>query len=417
VEISNLPLTPVNMPKNSEKLNEINIEKPAPSIVLSSEDKREGDSVRNMAQELNTKVYLDEGYISSEEIGEDGVYKDQYAARSVYFFAENSLRSSTMRYIKADKRAGIMSLPTAKNFAVDADIIRQAAGVARLANLQSKEVIEVSALASVQHGDVNLGRRGELDATRLIYARVLRDSLDQGHKLWLLNTHEKLVVHLERLLGKEQIHRLGDTKEYMGSPTVPVAINPQDVVRTALQDETPMGDMKRQYLKQTLQGVSDRYLDQEMLGLLEAHDIASERSPLLQRTLRHRKALAYAGISAFVVGRALPIAGVEGFEGNAGIFFAIDAATVFPYTWGLIEAATAKKPGRRVIGGAIAGASFAAPYAYFGLAGNEYPDWVNAAIGGYVGLAGLLAVTEVVKDRHIQLRLEEDATIDSSEDI
>jgi len=374
-------------------------------IVMSSADISQGDTIKHQAQELHTRVYLDKGYIGIDEVNEDGIYTDKYTDRSVYLFAENSLRDTTCRYIKADK-SGIMSLPTARNFSVDPEIIRKAAGVDRISNLRPREVIEVSALASVQHGEVTSGRRAELDATRLLYARVLRDSLDQGHKLWLLNTHETLVRHLEGMLGKEQIHRLGDTREYMGSPTVPVAINPQEVVKSALLDDTPTGKMKREYLQETLRGVSDQHLDKEMLALLDVHEITYERGSLLKRTLRHRKAMAYAAIAGYTVARALPVANVEGFEGNAGVFFAIDFATAFPYTWGLVEVATAKKPVRRMLGGAVAAGSFAAPYVYFWAEGNDYPMWVNGVVGGIVGVGGIMAVNGIRKDKKIEARLE-----------
>lgn len=379
-------------------------------IVLSSDGTSQGETIKQQSQELQTTVYLDKGYITADEIDDDGVYRDAYVDRSVYFFAENSLRDSTCRYIKADKKDGIMSLPTAKRFSIDHDVVLAASGVDRLSSLQPKHVIEVSALASMQRGDINIGRRGKLDTTRLMYARILRDSLDQGHKLWLLNTHEALVRHLEIMLGKEQIYRLGETKEYMGSPTVPVAINPQDVVRTALIDETPTGEMKRQYLKEMLRGVSDRHLDQEMLGLLDEHDIPYERSTALKRTLRHRKALAYAGMVGYTAARAIPVANVDGFEGNAGVFFAIDFATAFPYTWGLVEVVTAKKPSRRIIGGAVAAGSFAAPYVYFWAEGNDYPSWVNGVVGGIIGVAGLMAVNGIRKDKKTEgLLIKENA--------
>jgi hypothetical protein len=406
VEIPNLPVD--NPFENSELVFAAETRALPFPIVMSSADTTQTDTIKKQAQELHTKVYLEKGYITADEIDDDGIFNDEYADRSVYLFAENSFRDSTCRYIKADKKDGIMSLPTTKNFSVDPDILRDAAGVDRLSNIRPRDVIEVSALASVQHGDINQGKRGELDATRLLYARVLRDSLDQGHKLWVLNTHENLVRHLEILLGKEQIHRLGDTKDYMGSPTVPVAINPQEVVRTALEDETPMGDMKRQYLSETLQGVSDRHLDKKMLQLLESHGIAYERSPLLKRTLRHRKAIAYAAIAGYTAARAIPVAHIDGFEGNVGVFFAIDFATSFPYTWGLVEVVTARSPAKRIAGGAVAAGSFAAPYVYFWAEGNDYPAWVNGVVGGIVGVAGIMAVNGIRKDKQLEKRLEKD---------
>lgn len=378
---------------------------PPSPIVLSSKDAEHGDTIKRNAQLLHTRVYLEKGYITPEEVSEDGIFEDEYTSRSTYLFAENSLRDSTCRYIAATKKDGIMSLPTAKYFSVDADVIRDTSGVKRLSSLKSREVIEVSALASVQHGDSSQGRRGELDATRLLYARILRDSLDQGHKLWLLNTHEALVRNLELLLGKEQIHRLGEVMEYMGSPTVPVAINPQEVVRTSLADGSDFGDMKRQYLQETLSGVSDRYLSKDLIALLDAHNISYERSPLGARILRHQKAIGYTAIAGYTMARAVPVANIQEFDGNPWIFFGIDFATSFPYAWGLVETVTGKTPLRRITGGATAAGSFAAPYVYFWAEGNDYPAWVNGVVGGIIGVAGLAAVNGIRKDNQLVKRL------------
>lgn len=383
----------------------IEVRPPLSPIVLNSNDKVNGDRIRQQSQELSTVVYLYEGFIQPEALNDQGLYVDKYANRSVYFFAENSIRHSTCRYIQADKKeGGILSLPTAKHFSVDADAVRHAAGVDRLTQIKSRDVIEVSALASVRVGEQQT-LDGEMDTTRLMYATILRESLDSGHKLWMMNTHEKLVRRLEIMLGKEQVHRLGEVMFYKGSPTIPVAINPQRVVETAFEDTTRIGDMKREYLKETLQGVNDRHLSKRLIELFDEHGIEHQEASALSKLGKHKKALAYAGITGYAISRGIPVAAVEEFEGSPAAFVAIDVATAFPYTWGLIEVASAKKPSRKVLGGTVAAGSFVAPYAYFFAEGEGYPMWVNGVAAGIIGVAGLTAVRGVMKDRQIEQAL------------
>lgn len=382
------------------------------TTVFLSNDKRAGRDILQRAQRLHTDVYLREGFITDTDLNEQGLYVDAYAERSTYLFAETPQRDATIRYIRPTRREGLLSLPTLEHFAVDSSTLREVAQVDRLSNLTAGQVIEVSALASVYRDSAMKHRSGDLEATKLLYARLLRQSLDDGHKLWVMNTHEQLVRHLTMLLGDDQVHRIGEPKEYLGSVTVPIALSPGSVVESALRDESRLGPMKREYLVKTLQGVSEAHVSNELVALLDAHGITHEKPSTAERLRRHQKALAYAGITAYALGRAVPVANIEGFEGNIATFAAIDVATVFPYTWGLIELATAQKPVRRLAGGAVAATSFAAPYAYFWAEGEGYPLWVNGAVAAIVGTAGLNAVRGLRKDRRIEQGLSRDKSED-----
>ncbi|MFZ2836671.1 MAG: hypothetical protein WAZ21_05130 [Candidatus Saccharimonadales bacterium] len=372
--------------------------------IMNSDDHLYGNTVKEIAQSLHTQVYLERDFIDIEDINDAGLFIDEYSDRSTYLLSENDNRRSACRYIRADKKNGIMSLPTAQRFSVDPEIIKQAAGVHRLSDLRHSEVIEVSGLASIRLSDDSergAGRAGELDATRLLYASIIRRSLDDGHKLWLLNIDRALLRSLEMLIGKDQVHTLGEAVEYMGPATIPVAINPQDVVRAAFADKSSFGDMKQQYLLETLPGVSDRYLADDVKQMLSENGIPYESESRLRRLFRNRRALAYAAIIGYSSARALPVGAVEEFEGSAPLLWAIDIGTAVPYTWGLLEAVSAKTPLRRAVGATVASGSFVAPYAYFWSEGNDYPPHVNIAVGGLIGAATLLEAGKVRKDRKI----------------
>lgn len=375
--------------------------------VMTSRDDVYGDEVREIAQALHTQVYLEKGFIDETDIGPQGIFADKYSSRSTYLLSENEYRRSACRYIRANKKDTILSLPTAEHFSIDPEVIKQVAGINRLSDLKHHEVIEVSGLASIQLDSTikKNGSREELDATRLLYASIIRHSLDEGHKLWLLNIDNRLLRSLEILIGKEQVHRLGESHEYMGPPTVPVAINPQEVVRAAFADESDFGDMKRQYLLESLPGVCSKHLPKDIKEMLTEHNIPYEEETQLKRLLMNRRALAYAAIIGYSSARALPVSGVEEFQGSVPLLWAIDVGTAVPYTWGLIETVAGKTPVRKAVGATIAGGSFVAPYAYFWAEGQDYPPYVNAIVGGLVGMATLLEVSKARKDRKIARRL------------
>jgi hypothetical protein len=375
--------------------------------VMTSRDELYGDAIKEIAQALHTQVYLDKEYIDERDINSQGVFIDKYSHRSTYLLSEGEYRRSACRYISADKKDILLSLPTAENFSIDPEVIKLVSGVNRLSDIKYSEVIEVSGLASIQLDPSfnKRGRREELDATRLLYASIIRHSLDEGHKLWLLNIDEKLLRSLEVLIGREQVHRLGEAKKYIGPSTVPVAINPQEVVRAAFADESEFGEMKRQYLLESLPGVRGKYLPKDIKDSLTEHNIPYEEEAQLRRLLTNRRALAYAAILGYSSARALPVGAVEEFQGSVPLLWAIDIGTAVPYTWGLIETVAAKTPVRRVVGATVAGGSFVAPYAYFWAEGQDYPPYVNAVIGGLIGTATLLEVAKARKDHKIYRRL------------
>lgn len=367
---------------------------------LSSRTGEQSDAVRLFGQSIHTQVYLENHFIDQSDLDEDGLFTDQYSDRSTYLIAENGKRYTTCRYVSANKKRGIMSLPTAEHFSLDAEEVQKTAGI-RLADLKASEVIEVSGLASVKRDNPENEQTSDLNVTWLLYSAILRDSLDQGHKLWLLNTHESLTRSLEKILGSDQVHRLGSAMEYMGSPTVPVAMNPQSIVQSILNDDSAIGVQKRKHLEDVLPGVSADKLSKETKAALDRRGIPYVKTPVLERVVKSPKTWANSALGVYAVARAAPLPAIDQFHGDWRVFMAVDLATVAPYTWGLAETAMGSTRGRRLAGAATAVTSFAAPYGYLFTEGDNYPPYVTGIVGAFVAVAGLQEVAKNRKNKRI----------------
>jgi len=364
------------------------------------------DSIAQQARAIHTAVYLEKNYIDNTDLNEEGLFVNEYSARSRYFVEENEARIAACSLIEANKKEGVMSLPTARYFSLDSEALKQAAGVKRLVDIKPSEVVEVSGLGSVPKAE-GKPRTGDLGATKLLYASLVRDSLEHGNKLWLLNTDPLLVRSLEALVGKEQVYTLGEAREYMGPPTIPIAINPQQVVRSAFADNSEHGQMKQAYLRKALTGMDSKRLPKDITELLDNNDIAYEKQSHFKRLITDRRALAYAAILGYSSARALPVTGIQEFDGSVPLLWGIDVATALPYTWGLLETVGGKSRGRRTVGAAVAAGCFVSPYAYFWAEGEGYPPYVNAIVAGLIGTASLLEVRKMRQERKIQQYLRE----------
>lgn len=356
----------------------------------------ERDDLTMKARALHTSVYKDRGFIDDRAIV-DGYFQDEYTERSRYFFQEGNHREVGARLISATKKQGIMSLPTMKNFVVDPDLIANTAGVNRVSDLSYKKVVEVSGLASrykEDRGDSNDADE-VLDPVRLLYASLLRYSIEQGHELWALNADPLLLRDMRNRLGHDQVVTIGEKQSYMGPPTIPAAINPQRVVRDILSGDS---EENRAYIKEALNGVNLARVPSMFQKLFEDNGIGYTLDlPLKEKVLKLRtlKAVGYSGLVGYSAFRALPVSAVEEFHGSIPLFFAIDVGTAFTQVLGMEEVFSRdtylqKKFGRvaaKTAGMAVATGSFIAPYVYFYSQGEEYPAYVNGIVAGFAGVA------------------------------
>lgn len=371
----------------------------------------ERDDLTMKARALHTSVYKDRGFIDDGAII-DGYFQDEYTERSRYFFQEGNHREVGARLISATKKQGIMSLPTMKNFVVDPDLIANTAGVNRVSDLSYKKVVEVSGLASrykEDRGDSNDADE-VLDPVRLLYASLLRHSIEQGHELWALNADPLLLRDMRNRLGHDQVITIGEKQSYMGPPTFPAVINPQRVVKSILEGNN---EENQAYLKEALNGIDGRNLSDQLKKCLDDHDIDYTSYSQIRKIVRDPRTLAYSVIIGYSAARALPVAGVEEFNGSVPLLWTIDVGTAVPYTWGMIETFSSdttlsRKIGRvasKSIGATVAAASFVAPYAYFYSQGKEYPVYVNAVVAGLVGVAGVSEYAKYRREQNLREQL------------
>lgn len=346
----------------------------------------EPETVEEKARRLHAEVYLQEGYVSTEDVTAEGVLAetvDPYVERSEYFWAEAGGREVTARQITAGSE-GLLSFPTLEKFSCDPDVLKQVAGVENLTDIGKGEVVEISGLAA---SDGVPSDNGNLGPVIDVYVKMLRHSVEEGHKLWVMGTDRRLTRKLTGLLGNDLIHRLGERREFMGSPTDPMVLNPQTVVKEFLTSEDPAREPYKEVIAKSFNGIDVTTVDPEMRQVLEDAGVETVESSKFKAMWEKRKpeAIAFASLVGYTALRAAPVGQIDQFHGDPWIFFGIDAGTALPYTAGMSWMLRAKNSVmRKFTGAAVASTSFAAPYAYLWANGENYPGYVNAAIGGFI---------------------------------
>lgn len=379
--------------------------------IFSSTGPFTGDLVQEAGQELRTQVYLEHGFITEDELDSDGVYRDKYEDRSVYFYSRNGTKDGTIRMIDCDakKRGGIASLPTFEDFSIEPELLKEALGVERLTDIDPKKTVEISALASMFKKDP--GEKGELDAIPALYSIMLRHSLEQGHTAWVFSTHPAVQKILKGLIGEEQLHQVGDPMYHMGTKDTPYVVKPQEVVRKLLGSSDPKYDFHKLYLRRIFDGMDARNVPKDIRDILDANEIEYQTPSRMERILSSRKNLGRLGVNgaliAYTTARAVPLSQLHQFHGGdigVGIFWGLDTAPVPLYVWGMEKTFSNKSTTReRALGAVAAAGTFAAPYAYAYAEGSHYPGYVNAAVAGFIGLAvGTEAVKRVSRKRQEQ---------------
>jgi len=352
-------------------------------------------------------VYLKKRFIDPDQLDDRGIYTDEYTPRSEPILVKLGDKETAVRMIHADKTDGILSLPTPKNFDIEPDAIKELAHVTRLSDLSHKDVVEISGLASIRL-EKGITPQESFDATRQAYATALRLSLDQGHLLWTMNIEKGFKRQLTGLLGDKAIIQIGQQRQYIGPPTIPVALNPQDVVESILLDERPViSDENRSDIQRAMNGVSEKYLSKKLIILLHAHGIETTKEPLYSKLWAHKMTGLYASIIGYSALRFLPVGAVDEFNGSVPVFAGIDIGTAITQVGSMELFFKGKHRAVRALGALGTGASFAAPYAYFWANGDDYPPYVNAIAGGFIALSAALETKKTLKDKKIRKGLEQ----------
>lgn len=367
-----------------------------PDIAIATsedDDKALGRRVLAAAQVLHTEVYIEKEFIEADDprIDITGTFIDEYVKDSKYYYVRNGAKVASARQIRATKKDGLMSLPTTKHFTIDPEELRKTAEVDSLADVKHDEVVEISGLASRKYvgADGRVHKSAGLDAVIALYSTMICDSLERGHKLWLMNTDAPLLRNFSFLIGEEQIHRLGDAQEYMGPPSIPAAINPTATVRAVLS-EPKKYELAYGYLKEILKGADSKKIPQDIQDLMVANGIEFKRTSKLRQHFSEKEIAFHGVVLAYSAARAFPVANIDQFHGDVATLWGIDVATSFPYSYGLAKMYAGKNVAQKAIGASIAVPNFLAPYAYLYAEGKDYPPVVNGIVTAMVGTAAIL---------------------------
>lgn len=373
-------------------------QEPAHLSIYSSDDPRCGDGAKYLSQKLSTDVYLEKDFITQDQLDpESGLYIDGYADRSTYFLVVNGQKIATARQIKADKESGFDSLPTTHYFSLDAGKMAEVAGVRSIGDLKPKEVVEISGLAALRKDG---GVIGSLDAVIALYSQMLKTSLEHGHKLWVQNVDPTFLRILSGMVGKEQVHVLGAAREYMGPPTIPVGLNPQEIVRKILSSEDLATSQYKHHLQAVFAGIDDRKVPHDIRALFRSNGIApKEYSQVVELVKKPEVALGIIAVG-YSASRDLAASTVDQFQGDLVTLMSIDIGTAVPYAYGLAKMLTGKTVGQRLLGTSIAIPSFLAPYVYFWKEGHNYPGYVKGIAAGMAGVAALKEGISFLTRRH-----------------
>lgn len=366
--------------------------------VFTSDDPEIGAVVRSAAQKLHARVYLNAGYVSPDELV-DGVYPDTYSDQSTYYYAKNGTKDVVARQIGAEG-SNLASLPTFQNFSCDADKVKEVAGISSFAELKANQVVEISALSAEKKGRNETSEanvfQDRLEAVPFLYASMLRDSVEKGHRLWISNMEQPLIDVISSMVGPGQLHQVGEPKTYMGPATTPIAINPLKIIESILSSDVPHMETYQEYIKTTFKGVNVDNVPKDFARMLRGNNIETTKSSLAKRLAKSKEFLAQLAIFSYSAARVVPAATVDEFEGSMATLLAIDLGTAVPYTHGMMKMYTGKSVREKVYGAAIAVPSFLAPYAYYYAEGEDYPAEINMVAGGLV--AGAI-ITEIGKRR------------------
>jgi len=143
-----------------------------------------------------------------------------------------------------------------------------------------------------------------------------------------------------------------------------------------------------------------------LIKLLHENDIETTKNSLASKLWRNKKIGFYGLIVGYSAARFIPVGAVDQFHGNVGVYAAIDIGTAFTQLGSMELFFKGKRRITRAVGVVGTAASFAAPYGYFYLNGEDYPPYVNAVAGGFALLGAGLEIDKSARDHKLRKGLE-----------
>lgn len=148
---------------------------------------------------IHASIYLREGYVDETALNPDGHVDervDPTLRRSTWFAVDNG-RVAVARQVQAKGRLGIASLPVIQNFQCDVSVLRKVADVEHLGDLPGNAVVEISSLAATNEAPTADGNLGPVID---LYLKMIRHSIEKGHRIWIMGTDQRLTSRLHMWL-------------------------------------------------------------------------------------------------------------------------------------------------------------------------------------------------------------------------
>lgn len=314
----------------------------------------------------------------------------------------------------------ILDLPFTHAFALDPQAVINISGVARLSELNAKNVATVDSLRSLAH--TNTQDFYAIDDAAEALGTALRMAISSRQLLWFSSLPRSDVDKVRNILGGDIVHVVGpelavdklDDKtlelpsalKQRGEPLVPIAVSPSELVQVWAHGT----HKQKKLLAYLLEGTNTLVMQQKDLhALRKVGTKLIERNPVW-RLLYNPKVLAYLVVMVYSSLRALPVVFVPGFHGNVWVLWSIDIITAIPYTWGIVEMITGRSFGRRMLGLLITLVTFVSPYVYFWANGRDYPVWVTIFVIALIVSACAVEYVRWLRDRAISAILRQPPT-------
>lgn len=331
--------------------------------------------------------------------------------------AQNSALAGHQRLLAM---RSILDLPFTHAFALDPQAVINISGVARLSELNAKNVATVDSLRSLAH--TNTQDFYAIDDATEALGTALRMAISSRQLLWFSSLPNSDVDKVRNILGGDIVHVVGpelavdklDDKtlelpsalKQRGEPLVPIAVSPSELVQVWAHGT----HKQKKLLAYLLEGTNTLVMQQKDLhALRKVGTKLIERNPVW-RLLYNPKVLAYLVVMVYSSLRALPVVFVPGFHGNVWVLWSIDIITAIPYTWGIVEMITGRSFGRRMLGLLITLVTFVSPYVYFWANGRNYPVWVTVFVIALIVAACAVEYVRWLRDRAISAILRQPPT-------
>ncbi len=371
-------------------------------------------SVIEEARRLTARVYLQQGFISLDQINERQTIiddADPYIPHSEYYVLMDENWNeivATSRKIKFDEASGQKSFPLLDHEdSLDPVLFR------KIEEVGLDKVIEISALAKDKNLDSD--DLATLTIYKELFQNALRNSKDE--KLFIMACNPALFRNFKQLFNGA-MQQVGPALDYPGQIAIPAMFDlhdgPISVIEMSNDENDPKADSYKFIVEFMFKGLAKSEVDPDIVNALDSNghenllidDLNSDDQ--MQDSInegkknfwkrRRPELISGLGLIAYTAARTAAVAkGLSPYSAvDWKVFLGIELATTPPYVWGVGDLIRSlKSPDdyskkQKVVAAAMAGSTLLAPYAYIAAEGAGMPE--QAWIGFFSVAALCLAI-------------------------